>query len=67
MTLNKIFIKKMRDLEGKYNTFAYLYGTHNPNKKMARKIARKKFKQDKFYNGFYEFLEDNRKEVKDER
>ena len=31
------------------------------HKKKMRKWARKSLKQDKFYNGFYEFIEENRK------
>ena len=61
MSLNKIFKSKIRKYEGKYNTCAFLYGTHNPDKKKMRKWARKSLKQDKFYNGFYEFIEENRK------
>lgn len=67
MTLAKVFKSKMREVEGRYNTFAFLYGTHNPNKKLARRLARKRMKQDKFYNGFYEFIEENKKRCDNEK
>lgn len=60
MTLNKIFKSKMR----KYNydnTFALLHKSKKQNKKLSRRLARRQIKQDKFYNGFYEFIEENRK------
>lgn len=60
MTLNKIFRKKMQH-DHIYDTVYHLYGAKNPDKKIDRRIARKRMKQDKFYNGFYEFIEFNRK------
>lgn len=60
MSLNRIFKTKMWKYDWA-DTFAYLHGTKNPHKKRSRKMARKIFKQDKFYNGFYEFVEMNRK------
>lgn len=64
MTLNKVFKKKMM-IRHRWDTFCYIYGPKNPHKKLDRKIARKRMKQDKFYNGFYEFLEENIKNGSD--
>lgn len=64
MSLNKVFKVKMWRYEW-VDTFAQLHGTHNPNKKLSRRLARKRMKQDKFYNGFYEFVEENKKRRKE--
>lgn len=56
MNLNRIFKSKMYEMN-RWDTFVYLYGPKNPDKKKQRKIIRKRMKKDKFYNGFYEFLE----------
>ena len=42
------------------DTFAGLHGSKNPNKKLSRKQARRIFKQEKFYEGFEEFMEEQR-------
>lgn len=49
------------------DTIAFInkHKTKNPHKKLRRRVARKKMKQDKFYNGFYEFIEENRRRCKD--
>lgn len=60
MTLNKIF----KIIEQKYDwadTFVLLHGSKKKNKKLGRRYARKRMKQDRFYNGFYEFIEEQRK------
>lgn len=59
MTINKIIKSKMRDVY--FDTFTNVYGAKNPEKKLSRKIVRKRMKQDKFYNGFKDFVEENRK------
>lgn len=63
MSLNKIFKSKMKEFMYD-NTFAQLHNTKNPYKKIARKNARHRMKQDKFYNGFYEFIEENKRRNK---
>lgn len=62
MTLNRVF-KNFTDQYWKFYTYPGIYWKSGValNKKKSRKIARKRMKQDKFYNGFYEFIESNRK------
>lgn len=60
MTLNSVFKRECRRYEWA-DTFVMLHGAKNPNKKLSRRLARKRMKQNKFYNGFYEFIEENRK------
>ena len=57
--LDKLWKTKMR-WKSIDDTFAYIYGTHNPNKKRIRKWTRKSLKQEKFYNGFDDFLDSQR-------
>lgn len=56
MSLNRIFKTKMWKYDWA-DTFAILHGSKSKNKKLSRRMAKKRFKQDKFYNGFYEFVE----------
>ena len=59
MSFNKKFKLQMRKYEW-MDTFAGLHGSKNPNKKLSRKQARRIFKQEKFYEGFEEFMEEQR-------
>lgn len=41
MSWNKLFKREMRRYEWA-DTFVSLHGTHNPNKKLSRRLARKR-------------------------
>ena len=60
MNLNRIFKRKMQ-LDYQWDTFYNMKGAKKKDKILGRRRARHRMKQDKFYNGFYEFIEENRK------
>lgn len=56
MNLNRIFKRKMQ-LDYQWDTFYNMKVAKKKDKILGRRRARHRMKQDKFYNGFYEFIE----------